>query len=172
MDGVQPSFDGRPTVDGYFVLTSEGRWVQLVDYCLPILPLPTNHSGVRDNYPYPCPATIDDAIVDMNGTLDAHSGWLPTIAPCSEGLFAYLPYAMTAGTICFYSTESRSLIALTYSTDIPVECSGSDTAAFVYAVYGQFASCSIKSSIAVDAGGDQIDTQAADGSIVADVEQP
>lgn len=140
-----PPSDGGSTVDGYFFKSVDGRVFQLVDYCLPILPLPTE--GGRS-----CPTTADDAMVAAK--VDAYPPWAPSpmVARCSEGPFVYVP---SLGTACYYDPGSRTLISIITGEDTPSACGQSGTASFIYAVYGQYVSCTGLTSIAVDAGSGQ-----------------
>jgi len=140
-----PLSDGGSTADGYFFKSVDGRLFQLVDYCLPILPLPTD--GGRS-----CPTTADDAMVAAK--VDAYPPWAPspTVARCSEGPFVYVP---SLGTACYFSSGSRQLISITHVEDTPSACGQSGTASFTYAVYGQFVTCTGLTPIAVDAGSGQ-----------------
>lgn len=117
-----------------------------VDYCLPILPLPTDG---RD-----CPTTLDGARVLVTaaldgGTLDA-APWdigRATIEACVEPVVMFLPRGrgLGWGVACYYGADSGQLLSIAKGTDTPTECLRSsvpNTAAFTYEVYGQYVKCS------------------------------
>ena len=150
-DSEGPGFDGGPRADARFITRNDGRLLQVVDYCLPILPLPTEFGSP----PYRCPATVDDAIADERNRGDAsllrddaH------VYRCSEGWFAYFAYNL-GGIDCFYSPESRKLISVVSYTDTYVQCGQSDTVSMVPAISGQVVTCTGVTSTAVDGGVDR-----------------
>jgi hypothetical protein len=82
---------------------------------------------------------------------DAGIPWYTArVEHCAEGPYIYLPYAY--GTACYYAPETQQLLAISIADDTPYPCAESDTASFVYAVYGQWVSCTHATPVAVDAG--------------------
>jgi len=160
VDTPPPSFDGPAvdgsvldvgsTLDGQYTSSPDGRRFLLVDYCLPILPVPAD--GGRE-----CPATVDDAIAATR--VDGGSPGVPSPAlhRCTEKVLVYLPYGPYAGggAVCYYDESSRALIAIIVGWDTPTVCDQTDTAAFIYKVYGQLMTCTESTPIAVDAGSGQ-----------------
>jgi hypothetical protein len=166
LDG--PAVDGRPVdgpnvdgsqTDAWLVSLPDGRVLRVVDYCGPILPLPAE--GTES-----CPATFDEAMTQAATRQDASIPWYAARAwACSEGHYMYAPYGF--GTACHYDPVTKQLVAITIADDTLRPCNLSDTASFVYYVYGQWVTCTGGKAIPiVDAGtvdGGSVDGGSVDG---------
>ena len=144
--------DGLIQPDGHYYTITDGRRFLEVDFCLPILPLP---SGSLD-----CPATLDDARAALRsaqdgGVLDARplmDGRPEMSEPCAEPLVVYLPNGQSLGwgRACYYDARSGQLLSITAGSDTPTECVNSpipNTAAFTAQVYGQHVTCTWPGSV-------------------------
>jgi hypothetical protein len=129
----------------------DGRVLTLVDYCKPIKPLPATGRS--------CPATFDEAIAQAATRLDASMSWYSAkVWACSDGHSMYTPYG--AGTTCHYDRATKQLLAIINGDDTPYPCEQSDTASYVYTVYGQWLTCA--AGTAIPFGGSAIDAGAID----------
>jgi hypothetical protein len=128
--------------DTHYSVMPDGRRIEIVDYCLPILPLQSGSAM--------CPANLAEAqaIVDViqdGGALDAAMRLFNSrIRPCVEPIAVFIPIEWASSTVCFYDNTSGDLISITQGWDTPTGCPSEprpDTAAFIAKVYGQKVEC-------------------------------
>lgn len=162
--GIDGSEGGNVVADGgktdaWLVTTPDGRVLQVVDYCPPIYPLPSDLGSSR----FDCPASFGEAVQVARS--DASPFFWPLLAQCAEGPYVFVQDGL-GGNGCYYRQDSQQLFAFVKFTDTLVEC-GEGLASFTYGVYGERVACTSILPVNFDGGVGEVGGGVEGGSIDA-----